>query len=139
MTTTAPPVPPALGVNQEVARQDEFLSVRTLYVSARLINTKLNLGLSGSRIRNLVRRFVREGRSDIDFYTWFAYADHTGEQAVNNVLKSQGQDDGVIGRRHHTKASPDDVGNSDIIPAPHEVAGENADRTCASITSGRRR
>ncbi len=92
MTTTAPPVLPALGDNQEVARQDEFLSVRTLYVSARLINAKCNLGLSGSRIRKLVRRFVREGRSDIDFYSWFiAYADPTGEQAVNNVLKRQGR------------------------------------------------
>jgi len=88
--TTTPPVLPALG-DQEVARQDEFLSVRTLTFGAAQINAKLNLGLSGSRIRKLVRRFVREGRSDLDFYTWFAYADHTGEQAVNNVLKSQGR------------------------------------------------
>ena len=92
MTTTAPPVLPALGDNQEGARQDEFLSVRTLTFGARQINTKLNLGLSGSRIRKLVRRFVREGRSDIDFYTSFiAYADKTGEQAVSNVLKDQGR------------------------------------------------
>ena len=91
MKATATPVPPNLGANQEGARQDEFLSVRTLTSGARQINTKLNLGLSGSRIRKLVRRFVREGRSDLDFYTWFAYADHTGEQAVNNVLRSQGR------------------------------------------------
>ncbi len=92
MRATTPPVPPALGDIQEVARQDEFLSVRTLTFGARRINTKLNLGLSGSRIRKLVRRFVREGRSDLDFYTWFiAYTDHTGEQAVNNVLKDQGR------------------------------------------------
>ena len=89
--TTTPPVPPALGVNQEVARQDEFLSVRTLIAGAAQINTKLNLGLSGSRIRNLVRRFVREGRSDVDFYTWvIAYADPTGEVAVRNVLRASG-------------------------------------------------
>jgi len=89
--TTTPPVLPALGDIQEVARQDEFLSVRTLAAGAAQINTKLNLGLSGSRIRKLVRRFVREGRSDIDLYTWFiAYADPTGEVAVNNVLRASG-------------------------------------------------
>ncbi len=89
--TTTPPVSPNLGVNQEGARQDEFLSVRTLTSGARQINTKLNLGLSGSRIRKLVRRFVREGRSDLDFYSWFiAYADPVGELAVNNVLRASG-------------------------------------------------
>jgi len=89
--TTTPPVPPDLGANQEGERQDNFLSVRTLAAGAAQINTKLNLGLSGSRIRKLVRRFVREGRSDLDFYTWFiAYADTTGEQAVNNVLRASG-------------------------------------------------
>jgi len=86
MRATTPPVLPALG-DQEVARQDEFLSVRTLAAGAAQINTKLNLGLSGSRIRKLVRRFIREGRSDLDFYTWFAYADPTGERAVGNVMR----------------------------------------------------
>ncbi len=91
MRAITPPVPPDLG-DQEGARQDEFLSVRTLTAGAAHINAVLDLGLSGSRIRNLVRRFVREGRSDVDFCTWvIAYADHTGEQAVNNVLKSQGR------------------------------------------------
>jgi len=90
--TTTPPVPPALGDNQEVARQSEFLSVRSLYPTAQLINDKRNLGLSGSRIRKLVRRFVREGRSDIDFYSRvIAYADKTGETATRNVLKDQGR------------------------------------------------
>ncbi len=92
MRATTPPVLPALGDNQEGARQAEFLSVRTLAAGAAQINKKLNLGLSGSRIRKLVRRFVREGRSDIDFYTWvIGYADKTGEQAVNNVLNDQGR------------------------------------------------
>jgi len=89
--TTTPPVQPALGANQEGARQDEFLSVRTLAAGAAQINTALNLGLSGARIRKLVRRFVREGRSDIDFYTSFiAYADETGETATRNVLRASG-------------------------------------------------
>ncbi len=89
--TTTPPVSPNLGVNQEGARQDEFLSVRTLAAGAALINAKLNLGLSRSRVRKLVRRFVREGRSDVDFYPWFiAYADPTGETATRNVLRASG-------------------------------------------------
>ena len=88
MRATTPPVLPNLGANQEGERQDEFLSVRTLTFGARRINTKLNLGLSGSRIRNLVHRFVREGRSDVDFYAWvIAYADTTGEAAVNRVMR----------------------------------------------------
>ena len=74
MRATTPPVLPALGDIQEVAGQDEFLSVRTLAAGAEQINTTLNLGLS-----------------DLDLYTWFAYADHTGEQAVKNVLKDQGR------------------------------------------------
>jgi len=91
MTATTPPVLPNLGANQEGARQDEFLSVRTLAAGAAQINTALNLGLSGSRIRKLVRRFVREGRSDLDFYTWFiAHADHTGETATRNVHRDRG-------------------------------------------------
>ena len=90
--TTTPPVLPALGANQEGARQDEFLSVRTLAAGAAQINTELNLGLSGSRIRKLVRRFVREGRSDLDFYTSFiAYADKTGDTATRNVLRATGR------------------------------------------------
>ncbi len=92
MKATATPALPDLRANQEGARQDEFLSVRTLAAGAAQINAKLNLGLSGSRIRKLVRRFVREGRSDVDFYTWvIAHADPTGEQAVSNVLKDQGR------------------------------------------------
>jgi len=90
MKATATPALPDLGANQEGERQDSFLSVRTLAAGAAQINTKLNLGLSGSHIRNLVRRFVREGRSDLDFYTWFiAYADTTGETAVNRVLRGE--------------------------------------------------
>lgn len=92
MTRTTPPVPPVLGVNQEVARRDEFLSVRTLTAGAAHINAVLDLGLSGSRIRKLVRRFVREGRSDIDFCSWVvSHADKTGETAVRNVLRAQGR------------------------------------------------
>jgi len=91
MRATTPPVPPALG-DQEDERQAEFLSVRTLAAGAAHINAVLDLGLSGSRIRKLVRRFVREGRSDIDFCSWVvSHADKTGETAVRNVLRAQGR------------------------------------------------
>jgi len=91
MKATATTARPDLGANQEGERQDNFLSVRTLAAGAAQINTTLNLGLNGSRIRKLVRRFVREGRSDVDFYTSFiAYADETGESATRNVLRDRG-------------------------------------------------
>lgn len=79
---------PDLGANQEGSRRDEFLSVRTLSAQAQHVVAILNLPISGSRVRKLVRRFVAEGRSDIDFRTWFiAYADPTGETAVRNVME----------------------------------------------------
>lgn len=41
-----------------------------------------------SRVRSLVIRFMREGRTDVDFRTWFiGYADPTGETAVRNILR----------------------------------------------------
>jgi len=79
---------PDLGANQEGARQDEFLSVPTLARQAAHIIAAHDLRISGSRVRKLVRRFVREGRGDIDFRTWvIAYADPTGETAVGNVMR----------------------------------------------------
>ena len=48
----------------------------------------LDLGIRGARLRAVVDRFVREGRGDVDFRTWFiAYADPTGETAVRNVMR----------------------------------------------------
>ncbi len=90
MTTTANTARPDLGAQEG---QDEFLPARTrrLVAGAARINEVRGLGLSGSRIRKLVHRFVREGRSDIDLYSAFiAYADETGERAVRNVLRDQG-------------------------------------------------
>lgn len=87
MTTTANTARPDLGAQEG---QDEFLPARTrrLVAGAARINEVRGLGLSGSRIRKLVHRFVREGRSD-DFYSAFiAYVDETGETAVRNVLRS---------------------------------------------------
>lgn len=81
---------PDLGANQEGDRQSDYLSVPTLSRQARKLVADLNLPMSGSRIRKLVRRFVTEGRTDVDFRTWFiAYADPTGETAVSNVMKEQ--------------------------------------------------
>lgn len=77
---------PDLGANQEGSSQ-EYLSVATLSRTAAHVVAVKNLPISGSRVRKLVRRFVREGRADIDFRTWFiSYADPTGETAVRKVM-----------------------------------------------------
>ncbi len=69
---------PDLGANQEGHRPSDYLSVPVLARQAAMIAAEKNLPISGSRARKLVRRFVREGRTDIDFRTWFiGYADPT--------------------------------------------------------------
>jgi len=83
---------PDLGANQEGGREDQFLSVRVLAREASKIVDQLNLPISGSRTRKLVRQFVHEGRADVNFRTWFiSYADPTGETAVRNVLREKRQ------------------------------------------------
>lgn len=92
MTHTTTQQQPDLGANHEGSRRDEFLSVSTLAREARKIAADLNITISGSRLRKIVRRFVDEGRSDVEFRTWFlAYADPTGERAVRNVLRERQQ------------------------------------------------
>ena len=89
MPANPPATQPDLGANQEGEGQEEFLSVPVLARQAFKVVEDLDLPISGSRVRKLVRRFVREGRGDIDFRTWFiAYADPTGETAVRNVMKA---------------------------------------------------
>lgn len=79
---------PNLRANGE--RADEFLSPRVLAREAAKLVDELDLRISPRRIRQLVTAFVREGRSDVNFRTWFlAYADPTGETAVRNVLRRQ--------------------------------------------------
>lgn len=91
---SAPPgfmadIQPDLGANQEGSRSDEFLSVQTLARQAHKLVVELELPISGSRVRKLIRRFIREGRADVDFRTWFiAYADPTGETAIHNVMRA---------------------------------------------------
>ena len=69
-------------------RQTEFLSPRVLMREAAKVCDDLDLGIRGPRLRSVIDRFVREGRSDIDFRTWvIAYADPTGETAVRNVMR----------------------------------------------------
>lgn len=79
---------PDLGANHEGAGSEEYLSVRTLANQARRIVDDLNLPISGSRVRNLIRQFVRDGRATSDFETYFlGYVDPTGEIAVRRVLR----------------------------------------------------
>jgi hypothetical protein len=77
---------PNLRANEQGAATDEFLSLRTLAREARKIVVEMNLPISGSRTRELVRLFVQEGHTDLDFDTWFlTYADPTGEAAAKRV------------------------------------------------------
>lgn len=95
----APEHQPDLGARiHEGVRRDGYLSVPVLSREARKVADDLDLRLSGSRIRNLVRRYVDTGRAAYtderrlvdDFRTWFiAYADPTGETVVNEVLRGR--------------------------------------------------
>lgn len=88
MSTHAVPQPD-LGANHE-GRTAEYLSVATLSRTAALVAAEKGWHISGSRVRRLVRRFVTDGRTDLDFRTWFiSYADPTGETAVRNVLREE--------------------------------------------------
>lgn len=90
MTTHVSQQQPDLGANHEGARRDDYLSVSTLTREARKLCIDLRISISGSRLRKLVRRFVDEGRTDIDLRTWLlSYADPTGETAVHNVLRER--------------------------------------------------
>ncbi len=78
---------PNLRANGE--RADEFLSRRVLAREAAKLVADLDLRISPRRIRQLVTRFVNEGRCDVDFRSWFlGYADPTGELAVARVMRS---------------------------------------------------
>lgn len=71
-------------------RSADFLSVQTLTRTAHKVLEDQNFYMSPSRTSRLIHRFVREGRADLDFRTWFiSYADPTGEQAVRNVMKGR--------------------------------------------------
>lgn len=79
---------PTHGAKREAT--DDRLSERILIREARKVVIDLRLPICGSRIKRLVRRYLNEGRSDVDFRTWFiAYADPTGETAVRNVIREQ--------------------------------------------------
>jgi hypothetical protein len=79
---------PNLRANQQGEASDEFLSVRTLAREARKIVVEMDLPISGSRTRKLVRRFIAEGHTSLYFRTWFVtYADPTGESAVRRIMR----------------------------------------------------
>lgn len=92
--TAPPPIPaaidgPNLRANGE--RRDGFLAPRILTREAAKVVGDLGLPIRGARLRKLVDRYVRSGRSDLDFRTWFiGYADPTGERAVGNVTRERG-------------------------------------------------
>lgn len=72
------------------AKREAHLSERILVREARKVVVDLNLNLCGSRIKKLVRRYIDEGRTDVDLRRWLlAYADPTGETAVRNVMRDR--------------------------------------------------
>ncbi len=86
---------PTPGGNREATQADTsaMLSQRTLVREAHKVVLDLGLNVCGSRLKRLVRRYVEDGRADIDFRTWFiSYADPTGETAVRNVMRGGGPD-----------------------------------------------
>lgn len=86
--TTRAVTGPNLRANGE--RADAFLSPRVLSREAAKLVAELDLRLSPRRIRQLVTRFVDEGRSDIDLRAFLlSYADPTGETAVRHVMREQ--------------------------------------------------
>jgi hypothetical protein len=88
---------PALG-DHEVAPQPEFLSVPILCREARKLVVEMDLPISGSRTRKLVRQFVRGDHRNLDddFLPWFlryvlTYADPTGETARKRLDRQRSQ------------------------------------------------
>ena len=68
--------------------EGNHLSLPVLMREGQKVAEAAGLAVSHHRMGRIIRRFVREGRSDIDFRTWFiAYADPTGETAVRNVMR----------------------------------------------------
>jgi len=85
-TAVTQPHPRANGENPQ-GESSAFLSTKLLTREAAKVVDDLALPITPARIRLLVKRFVNEGRSDIDFRTWFiSYFDPTGETAVRNVM-----------------------------------------------------
>lgn len=81
-TTTSP-------VSRE-GNEGHYLSLPVLMREGQKVADALGLSVSHHRMSRIIRRFVREGRIDIDFRTWFiAYADPTGETAVRNVMRGR--------------------------------------------------
>jgi hypothetical protein len=64
--------------------------VRHLVNAGEWVAEEWGYSLRRRRVRDLVIRFMREGRADLDFRSWFiAYADPTGETAVRNVMREE--------------------------------------------------
>lgn len=87
---TDPALSPDLAVNHEGERREAFLSVRTVTAQARKVAADLDLRLSGSKLRAIVRGFIRTGHTTCDLRTYvLGYADPTGETAVRHVMEGR--------------------------------------------------
>lgn len=89
-TATAPaPLEPRQGVSATKA-MPAHLSVQVLTREAHKVQGAMGLHLSQNRLQRIVRRYLSEGRTDLDFRSWFlGYADPTGNAAVRNAMRAQ--------------------------------------------------
>jgi hypothetical protein len=86
-SSTSAPRAPRTGGSQ----QGDHLSVETLTREARKVLAARGEEMSPSRLSKVIRRYIRVGRGDVDFRSWFiAYADPVGEQATRNVMRQRG-------------------------------------------------
>ena len=88
IATRTTPLESRQAVRSQTVTPERF-SMQTLTAEARKVMAEMDMDLSQNRLVRIIRRYINDGRADIDFRTWFiAYADPTGEKAVRNVMRS---------------------------------------------------
>lgn len=81
---------PLVGQAGEGTAAGRALTVEDALRVAHRVMEELGIHLGTRKLHRLVARYIRDGRADVDFRTWFlAYADPTGETAVRNVLRAE--------------------------------------------------
>lgn len=87
MTHTFPPPPPSKNsTTPDLAANQEGESLRLLQTQAADFCHSERLRMSGSKVRRIVRDFVRSGKPLTDFEAYFLdYRDPTGETAIRNL------------------------------------------------------
>lgn len=86
LTATSSPARPAIKRTNTVGLDP--VRVRLLVDAGEWVCEQVSTPMRRGRIRQVVIGYLRAGRADLDFHSWFiSYADPTGETAVRNVLR----------------------------------------------------